>query len=249
MKLKDKVAIVTGGSTGIGLAIVEAYLKEGAKVIVASFDEEEINHAISELSNTYDSNNILGVVCNVKNLDDVKKTVEATIDKFGKIDILVNNAGITNAKPTVDVTDEDFINMFEVNTFGPFRFIREVIPYMQKNGGGSIINTSSMVGTYGSAMQAGYSSSKFAVNGLTKSCAKELGHFNIRVNAVAPGAVMTNMVKNSTTEEQQAMLSQICPLGRIAKPSELAGVYVYLASDDASFTTGAIINVDGGVVM
>lgn len=249
MKLKDKVAIVTGGSTGIGLAIVEAYLKEGAKVIVASFDEEEINHAISELSNTYDSNNILGVVCNVKNLDDVKKTVEATIDKFGKIDILVNNAGITNAKPTVDVTDEDFINMFEVNTFGPFRFIREVIPYMQKNGGGSIINTSSMVGTYGSAMQAGYSSSKFAVNGLTKSCAKELGHFNIRVNAVAPGAVMTNMVKNSTTEEQQSMLSQICPLGRIAKPSELSGVYVYLASDDASFTTGAIINVDGGVVM
>lgn len=98
-------------------------------------------------------------------------------------------------------------------------------------------------------MQADYSSSKFAVNGLTKSCAKELGHFNIRVNAVAPGAVMTNMVKNSTTEEQQSMLSQICPLGRIAKPSELSGVYVYLASDDASFTTGAIINVDGGVVM
>lgn len=132
MKLKDKVAIVTGGSTGIGLAIVEAYLKEGAKVIVASFDEEEINHAISELSNTYDSNNILGVVCDVKKPEDVKRAVEATIDKFGKIDILVNNAGITNAKPTVDVTDEDFINMFEVNTFGPFRFIREVIPYMQK---------------------------------------------------------------------------------------------------------------------
>lgn len=248
MKLENKVAIVTGGSTGIGLAIVEAYLKEGAKVVIASFDEEEVNSAVRDLSKTYDENNILGVVCNVKDLNDIKKTVKSAIDRFGKIDILVNNAGITNAKPTVDVTDEDFLNMFEVNTFGPFRFIREVIPYMQ-NGGGSIINTSSMVGTYGAAMQAGYSASKFAVNGLTKACAKELGRYNIRVNAVAPGAVYTNMVKDSTTDEQQAMLSKLCPLGRIANPNELAGAYVYLASDDSSFTNGAIINVDGGVVM
>lgn len=248
MKLENKVAIVTGGSTGIGLAIVEAYLKEGAKVVIASFDEEEVNSAVRDLSKTYDENNILGVVCNVKDLNDIKKTVKSAIDRFGKIDILVNNAGITNAKPTVDVTDEDFLNMFEVNTFGPFRFIREVIPYMQ-NGGGSVINTSSMVGTYGAAMQAGYSASKFAVNGLTKACAKELGRYNIRVNAVAPGAVYTNMVKDSTTDEQQAMLSKLCPLGRIANPNELAGAYVYLASDDSSFTNGAIINVDGGVVM
>ena len=118
-----------------------------------------------------------------------------------------------------------------------------------KEKGGAIINTSSMVGSYGSAMQAAYSASKFAVNGLTKSCAKELGTYNIRVNAVSPGAVMTNMVKNSTTEEQQAMLSKVCPLGRIASPEELAGAYVYLASDEASFTTGAILSVDGGTVM
>ena len=248
MRLENKVAIITGGSTGIGLAITKAYLKEGAKVAIASFDEEEINFALEQLRKDYDKNNIIGITCNVKNTEDIKNVVKETIAKFEKIDILVNNAGITNAKPTEQVTDEDFLNMFEVNTFGPFKFIREVIPYMKEKGG-SIINTSSMVGNYGSAMQAAYSSSKFAVNGLTKSCAKELGRYNIRVNAVAPGAVMTNMVKTSTTEEQQAMLSKICPLGRIANPEELAGAYVYLASDEATFTTGAILNVDGATMM
>ena len=248
MRLENKVAIITGGSTGIGLAITKAYLKEGAKVAIASFDEEEINFALEQLRKEYDENNIIGIKFNVKSSEDIKNAVKNTINKFGKIDILVNNAGITNAKPTETVTDEEFINTFEVNTFGPFKFIREVIPYMKEKGG-VIINTSSMVGSYGSAMQAAYSSSKFAVNGLTKSCAKELGAYNIRVNAVSPGAVMTNMVKNSTTEEQQAMLSKVCPLGRIASPEELAGAYVYLASDEASFTTGAILSVDGGTVM
>ena len=248
MRLENKVAIITGGSTGIGLAITKAYLKEGAKVAIASFDEEEINFALEQLRKEYDENNIIGIKCNVKSSEDIKNAVKNTINKFGKIDILVNNAGITNANQTENVTDEEFINTFEVNTFGPFKFIREVIPYMKEQGG-AIINTSSMVGSYGSAMQAAYSASKFAVNGLTKSCAKELGTYNIRVNAVSPGAVMTNMVKNSTTEEQQAMLSKVCPLGRIASPEELAGAYVYLASDEASFTTGAIMSVDGGTVM
>lgn len=248
MRLKDKVAIITGGSTGIGYAITEAYLQEGAKVVIASYSENEVVSAKEELSKKYDENNILGVTCDVKNTEDVKKVVKETINKFGKIDILINNAGITSAKPTVNVTDEEFINMFDVNTFGPFRFIREVIPYMQEKGG-SIINTSSMVGSYASAMQAAYSSSKFAVNGLTKACAKELGRYNIRVNAIAPGAVMTNMVKDATTEEQQAMLSKVCPLGRIANPEELSGAYVYLGSDESTFTNGTIISVDGGTVM
>ena len=247
MKLENKVAIITGGSSGIGLAITEAYLREGASVVVASYDETEVNDVVNRLSKDYEGK-IIGEKCDVKSLDDVKKVVNATVQKFGKIDILINNAGITNSKPSESVSDEEFINMFEVNTFGPFRFIREVIPYMKENGG-SIINTSSMVGLYGSAGQAAYSSSKFAVNGITKSCAKELGRMGIRVNAVAPGAVMTNMVKGSTTDEQQAMLSKVCPLGRIAKPEELAGAYVYLGSDDSSYTNGIIISVDGGTVM
>ena len=247
MRLKDKVAIVTGGSTGIGYSICEAYLKEGANVVIASYSENEVLKAADTLAKNYEGK-VFGIACDVKSTSDVKKVVDFTIDKFGKLDILVNNAGITNSKPTVDVTDEDFINMFDVNTFGVFRFIREVIPHMKDNGG-SIINTSSMVGTLASPMQAAYSSSKFAVNGLTKSCARELGRMNIRVNAVSPGAVMTNMVKSAVTEEQQAYLNRLCPLGRIASPEELSGVYVYLASDESSFTNGAIINVDGGIVM
>ena len=163
------------------------------KNVIASYSENEVNNVSLELSKEYGEDNVLGIPCDVKNLEDVKKVVKSTVDKFGKVDILVNNAGITSAKPTLSVTDEEFINMFDVNTFGPFRFIREVIPYMQESGG-SIINTSSMVGTYGGRNQSAYASSKFAINGLTKSLAKELGIYNIRVNAVAPGVVETDMM-------------------------------------------------------
>ena len=147
-----------------------------------------------------------------------------------------------------NVTDEEFINTFEVNTFGPFKFIREVIPYMKEKGG-AIINTSSLAGTYGSKMQAAYSASKFAINGLTKSCAKELGAYNIRVNAVAPGAVMTNITKGVVNASNAEIFKEIGQGMKLAKPEELAGAYVYLASDEASFTTGAILAVDGGSIM
>ena len=138
--------------------------------------------------------------------------------------------------------------MFEINFYGPMRLIRAAVPYMKENGG-SIINTSSMVGIYGSPNQAAYTSSKFAINGLTKACAKELGQYNIRVNAIAPGVVGTDMVAGNVTEEMKAGLIRMTPLRRIAGPEDLAGAYLYLASDDASFTTGAIIQVDGGLIM
>lgn len=249
MRLKDKVTIITGGSSGIGYAVAKAYLEEGAKVVIASFDVNEVNSSVLELSSLYGDSNVIGVSCDVKSSDDVKNVVARTIDKFGRIDILINNAGITNSGLTENVSDDEFINMFDVNTFGVFRFIREVIPFMKKQGGGSIINTSSMVANDGSRMQTAYSASKYAVNGITKSCAKELGSFNIRVNAVAPGAVMTNMVKGATTPEMREMLCKTCALNKIAEPSELAGAYVYLGSDEASFTTGVILRVDGATVM
>ena len=249
MRLKDKVTIVTGGSTGIGRAVTEAYLKEGAKVVVVSYDKDEVDSCVKELGKVYDSNNILGSVCNVKETNDVKRVVKETIDKFGRVDVLINNAGITNSGLTENVSDEDFINMFDVNTFGVFRFIREVIPVMKSQGKGCIINTSSMVANDGSRMQTAYSASKYAVNGITKSCAKELGSFNIRVNAVAPGAVLTNMVKSATTPEMREMLCKTCALNKIAEPKELAGAYVYLGSDEASFTTGVVLRVDGATVM
>lgn len=248
MKLENKVAIITGSTKGIGYAIAEAYLKEGAKVVVTGL-KDEVPEALKKLEEKYNSENILGLELDVTSTESIKTVVNKTIEKFQKIDILINNAGITSAKPLIETTDEEMEKMFQINTFGVFKFIREVAPYMIKQKSGSIINTSSMVANYGGIMQTPYASSKFAVNGITKSCAKELGRYNIRVNAVAPGAVMTDMTKNSTDDNTRQMLSKLTPLGRIANPSELAGAYLYLGSDDSTFTNGAIITVDGGIVI
>lgn len=248
MKLENKVAIITGSTKGIGYAIAKLYLKEGAKVVITGL-KDEVPEALDSLKEIYDTSNILGLELDVSNTASIKNVVSKTIEKFGKIDILVNNAGITAAKPLIDTTDEEMEKMFQINTFGVFKFIREVAPYMIEQKSGSIINTSSMVANYGGIMQTPYASSKFAVNGITKSCAKELGRYNIRVNAVAPGAVMTDMTKNSTNDTTREMLSKMTPLGRIANPDELAGAYLYLGSDDSTFTNGTIIQVDGGIVI
>ena len=173
----------------------------------------------------------------------------AVMERWGRVDILVNNAGVTSTKQIFDMTDEDFDAVLRINLSGPFRCIRAVAGIMRRQRGGSIINTSSMVGTYVGKMQTDYSYSKFGVNGLTKSCAKELGPYGIRVNAVAPGVVGTDMVAQSVDDRMLAALQSLTPLGRMATPDELAGAYVYLASDDASFTTGTILHVDGGIVM
>lgn len=250
MKLENKVAIITGSSRGIGYEIAKLYLKEGAKVMVCGSKDESALKAVSmlkeELNITDDF--ISGIGVNLKDNSSVERVVEETIKKFGKLDILVNNAGITSRESLTDADDEVFYNMFEINFYGPMRLIRASVPYMKENGG-SIINTSSMVGIYGSPNQAAYTSSKFAINGLTKACAKELGQFNIRVNAVAPGVVGTDMVAGNVTEEMKQGLIRMTPLKRMAGPEDLAGAYLYLASEEASFTTGAIIQVDGGLIM
>lgn len=250
MKLENKVAIITGSSRGIGYEIAKLYLKEGAKVMICGSKDESALKAVSmlkeELNITDDF--ISGIGVNLKDNTSVERVVEETINKFGKLDILVNNAGITSRESLTDADDEVFYNMFEINFYGPMRLIRASVPYMKENGG-SIINTSSMVGIYGSPNQAAYTSSKFAINGLTKACAKELGQFNIRVNAVAPGVVGTDMVAGNVTEEMKQGLIRMTPLRRMAGPEDLAGAYLYLASDEASFTTGAIIQVDGGLIM
>ena len=192
---------------------------------------------------------MLPIGVNVNDTEEIKSMVSAVVDKWGRVDALVNNAGVTSTKSILEMTDEDFTSVIDINLVGPFKIIREVAKVMRDNGGGSIINTSSMVGSYGGKMQTAYSSSKFGINGLTKSCAKELGQYNIRVNAVAPGAVATDMAKEFTSDKMRQFLAMMTPLGRMAEPDELAGAYVYLASDEATFTTGTIVNVDGGIVM
>ncbi|WP_040661679.1 SDR family NAD(P)-dependent oxidoreductase [Oscillibacter ruminantium] len=248
MRLENKVAVITGASRGIGFSVAEAFVREGAKIALCGSRQESAESAAAKLLQTYPNAEILPVGVDVTDSGAISDMVSRVVDKWGYIDVLVNNAGVTSAKQLFDMTDEDFDSVIRINLSGPFKCTREVAKIMRQRGG-SIINTSSMVGTYGGKMQSAYSSSKFGINGLTKSCAKELGAYGIRVNAVAPGVVATDMMKNSVNEQMLSGLKQITPLGRAGEPKELAGAYVYLASDEASFTTGTILHVDGGIVM
>lgn len=249
MKLEHKVALVTGASRGIGYAVAEAFLKEGARLALCGSRLVSAERAAEKLREVYPEAEILPLGVDVADGEAVRGAVAAVMEKWGRLDVLVNNAGVTSAKQIFDMTDEDFDSVLRINLAGAFKFTREAARVMREQGGGSIVNTSSMVGTYGGKMQTAYSSSKFGINGLTKSCAKELGPYGIRVNAVAPGVVATDMVRESVSDEMLAGLKAFTPLGRAAQPDELAGAYVYLASDDASFTTGTILHVDGGIVM
>lgn len=247
--LKDKIAIITGSSRGIGNSVAKLYLENGAKVVICGSKKENAKQAINRFVELgFDQENMLAVGVNMTDSESIKVCVEEVINKWGKIDILVNNAGITSNVSLLDSTDEEFIDMFNINVFGVVKMTREVVKYM-KNTGGSIINTSSMVGINGGRNQSAYSASKFAVNGLTISWAKELGMYNIRVNAVAPGVVGTDMMKSSVTEEMKEILINMTPLKKMAEPEDLAGAYLYLGSDSSSFTTGTIIKVDGGLLM
>ena len=249
MRLKDKVAIITGSSTnGIGYAVAKAYVNEGAKVVICGVSEEEVDEARNRMNNDCPNAEFLAYKVDVTKTEDVENVFKATFDKWGKIDVLVNNAGIAPAKPIENMSDNDFEIVMNINTFGTFRCTREAVKYMKENGG-SIINTSSFVGIYGSPNQSAYTASKAAINGLTKSNAKELGKYKIRVNTIAPGVVMTDMVKDNCDENTIQRLNMMTPLGRGAETKDLVGLYIHLASDESMFTTGTIINIDGGLVM
>ncbi len=250
MKLENKVAIVTGSSRGIGNSIARLFLKEGAKVAVCGRNLENATRAVDSIKNDLkiSDEDILAIGMDVHNSNSITNLVNEVIKKWGKIDILVNNAGITSNKSLIESTDEEFQEMFDVNFFSIVKMTREVAKHMMKTGG-SIINTSSMVGVNGGKNQSAYAASKFAVNGLTKSLAKELGTYNIRVNAVAPGVVETDMMKDAVNDQMKNMLINMTPLRKMATPDDLAGAYLYLASDDSKFTTGIIIQVDGGLIM
>ena len=247
--LEDKVALSTGSSRGIGYAIAKLFLEEKAKVVICGSKLDSALKACDTFSNEWYADNVMPLELNVGRPDTFNNVINNVIDKWGKIDILVNNAGITSNVPFAHSTSEEFMEMFKINFFGVVDLTREVVKHMKENGGGSIINTSSMVGINGGRGQVAYASSKSAINGLTISLAKELGGYNIRVNAVAPGVVGTDMMRDSVNDDMKKMLIGMTPLRKMASPEDLAGAYLYLASDRASFTTGTIIKVDGGLMM
>lgn len=240
--LENKVAIITGGTRGIGLETVKLFKENHATVILFGSKKESVDKAIEELQK--EGLEVFGYYPNLFDYSDIEKTIQEIKNKFGKIDILVNNAGMSANKKIEDTNPLEFDKILDLNVKAMFYITKAVVPYMKENNGGVILNTSSMVSIYGQPSGAGYPASKFAVNGLTKSLSRELAPFNIRVNAVAPGITKTDMVASLPKEMIEPLIKTI-PLGRIGEPRDIANAFLFLASDMASYITGEILSVDG----
>lgn len=240
--LNDKIAIITGGTRGIGLETARTFAKNGAKVIIFGSRQETVDKALAGLKE--EGLEVDGCCPNLNSYPEIEQTVNTILDKYGRIDVLVNNAGISADKPIDQTPPEEFDKIIDLNVRAVFYVTKVVVPSMKKNGGGVILNTSSMVSIYGQPAGVGYPASKFAVNGLTKSLSRELAPFNIRVNAVAPGITNTDMVAALPPEMINPLIKTI-PLGRIGEPQDIANAFLFLASDLASYITGTILQVDG----
>ena len=240
--IKDKVAIITGGTRGIGLEIARLFKENNAKVIIFGSKKESIDKAIELLQQ--EGHEVSGYYPDLSNYNEIENTIKEIYNEYGHIDILVNNAGISANKKIEDTTSEDFEKIINLNVNAIFNMTKAVVPYMKKQNSGVILNTSSMVSIYGQPSGVGYPASKFAVNGLTKSLARELAPSNIRVNAVAPGITNTDMVASLPKEMIEPLIKTI-PLGRIGEPRDIANAFLFLASDMASYITGVVLSVDG----
>lgn len=239
-KLDGKVAIITGASQGMGASHARLFISEGAKVVITDINEEKGRALADELGD-----NAVFIKQDVASEDDWQKVVDQTVDKFGKIDILVNNAGISFNKSLAEITTADYLKIFQINQLSVFLGMKTVAPVMEKNGAGSIVNVSSMNGLVGGAI--GYTDTKFAVRGMTKAAALQLAHSGIRVNSVHPGVISTPMIHQGDSEAVIKEFAKAIPLQRVAEPEEVSKMVLFLASDDASYSTGSEFVVDGGL--
>ncbi len=243
-QLQGKIALVTGGTRGIGLAIVKAFIEEGASVALCGSRPETAEKALAELKAAYPTADLMALSPDLASHAEVEEAVAAVKAHYGRIDILVNNAGVSARESLYNYETEAFDRVMDLNVNAIFYASRAVAPIMKEQGGGVILNTSSMVSLYGQPAGCAYPASKFAVNGLTKSLARELGRDNIRVNAILPGVTRTDMVA-ALPKEMVERISAPIPLGRVGEPEEVANAFVFLASDKASYITGALLSVDG----
>jgi len=255
MRFNDKVAVVTGGANGIGRSVAEQFAKEGARVAIWDLADEVGEKLASEINHRNDV--ALYRHVDVTQTEDVDAAVEELIGEWGKIDILINNAGILRDSQLVKVkdgeiqkrmSDEMFDMVIDVNLRGVFICTRAVAPHMIRQKGGVILNASSVVGLYGNFGQTNYVATKSGVIGMTKVWARELGRYGVRVNAIAPGFIATEMVM-AMPEKILDGMKQHTPLGRLGEPQDIADAYAFLASDQASFISGTVLSVDGGIVV
>ena len=244
MRLQNKVAIITGGSRGIGYATAEAFLREGATVIIAASNKASADKAVASLKEKYPNGIVGGISPNLADLEEVRRTFKLVTGRYGCVDILVNNAGVSESTPFMQYTEDTFDKVMDLNVKGVFNATRAAAECMVARNKGVILSTSSMVSISGQPSGFAYPASKFAVNGLTVSLARELGPKGIRVNAVAPGIIETDMMKAVPKEVIEPMISRI-PLQRLGKPEDIANAFVFLASEEASYITGVILSVDG----
>ena len=246
--LEGKVAIITGSSRGIGYAVAEIFLDNGAKVAVLGSREESASKALANLSEKYDQENFKGYWPKLTDEESVKEFVEKVLSDFGKVDILVNCAGVSDNIPSLDADLAHFANVMNINVNGTYNMIHKLLPHFIEKKGGVIVNFSSMVSKNGQQLGVAYPASKFAINGLTISLARELGPHGIRVNAIAPGVTNTDMVK-VLPKEQIEPVKQMIPLKRIGEPEDVANAVLFLASDMASYVSGEILYCDGATFM
>ena len=238
-----KVAVVTGAARGIGLAISKKFLEEGYQIAILDIDQKTL---LQTMKQDFDTNNVLGLECDVAEPDQVDQSVNRVVEKFGRIDVLVNNAGIAEFKPMLETTYEEWSRILAVNLNGPFICSQACAPFMLKNEGGSIVNIASISGLRASTLRIAYGTSKAALMHLTKQQAAELGNKGIRVNAIAPGPVDTAMAKKVHTADIRSDYHDVIPLNRYGLEEEIADAVWFLCSDSASYINGQIIAADGG---
>lgn len=246
MRLKNKVAIVTGASKGIGKAIAISFAKEGASVVLASRSSNILEAIVQEIKAA--GGEAMAISVDVRNVESINEMVKKTVDRYGRLDLLVNNAGITMGSPSEDLSPEDWRTALETDLFGVFFACQAAARIMIPQGGGNIINISSVYGIVATPRRAAYCASKAAVNELTKVLAIEWADRRIRVNAIAPGYVRTELVQDVIDKgaiSLEAILRRT-PQGRIGEVEDITGLAVYMASDDSAYMTGSIVNIDGG---
>ena len=244
--LAGRIAVVTGGTRGIGLAIARALAEDGASVVVSGRDAGRLDSAVKELESSGAS--ALGVAADQSKREDCDRLVDAAKERFGRIDVLVNNAGITRDQLLVRMKDDDWDQVLDTNLRGVFLMTRAVAKSMMRQKSGRIINIASTAGAMGNPGQVNYSAAKAGVIGFTKAAARELAHWNILVNAVAPGLIETDMAAAIPAEAREALLQQV-PLKRVGAAREVAEMVRFLAGDGAAYVTGQTIHVNGGLYM